>query len=149
MINYNKHIWKGSILYSLFLVCITSFSFASTKVENSIDSTKMLVRIAEIEIYPEHIEAYNSILVEEAKLSMELEPGVICIFPMAELGKPTLVRIIEIYANQKAYEAHLKTPHFLKYKIETAKMVKSLKLPDMQALDEKTMNLIFQKMIPN
>ena len=36
--------------------------------------------------------------------------------------------VIEGYADQAAYEAHLATPHFLKYKAETAGMVKSLRL---------------------
>lgn len=41
---------------------------------------------------------------------------------------PAQIRILEIYADQAAYEAHLKTPHFLKYKNGTAGMVRSLKL---------------------
>jgi 4-carboxymuconolactone decarboxylase len=36
--------------------------------------------------------------------------------------------ILEIYANQEAYKAHLETPHFKKYKATTKEMVKSLEL---------------------
>jgi quinol monooxygenase YgiN len=36
--------------------------------------------------------------------------------------------IFEVYADQAAYEAHLKTPHFLKYKNGTKAMVRSLEL---------------------
>jgi len=43
-------------------------------------------------------------------------------------GQPTQVRIFETYAKQAAYEAHLQTAHFKKYKTETQGMVKSLKL---------------------
>jgi quinol monooxygenase YgiN len=35
---------------------------------------------------------------------------------------------MEIYADQAAYEAHLKSSHFLKYKTATATMVRSLTL---------------------
>ena len=42
--------------------------------------------------------------------------------------------ILEIYADQTAYEAHIKTPHFLKYKSVTQGMVKSLELVDAVAL---------------
>jgi quinol monooxygenase YgiN len=37
---------------------------------------------------------------------------------------------LEIYADKEAYQSHLQTAHFKKYKEGTAKMVKSLKLID-------------------
>ena len=77
---------------------------------------------------------------------MRLEAGVIAIFPMYQKGKPTEIRILEIYASRAAYESHIKSPHFQKYKTTTLKMVKSLKLVDMEALDPETMTTIFQKM---
>ena len=40
------------------------------------------------------------------------------------------IRILEVYANREANEAHLTTPHFLKYKEGTAEMVRSLRLLD-------------------
>lgn len=42
------------------------------------------------------------------------------------------IRILEVYAGREDYEAHLQTPHFLKYKAETAGMVRSLRLADME-----------------
>jgi quinol monooxygenase YgiN len=106
----------------------------------------MLVRISEIEIHADHLEEYKAILKEEAEASVRLEPGVISIFPMYQKENPTEVRILEIYASREAYEAHLKTPHFQKYKTTTLKMVKSLKLVDMDVMDAKTMTEIFKKM---
>lgn len=41
---------------------------------------------------------------------------------------PTQVRIFETYADSAAYQAHLRTAHFKKYKTETQNMVKSLRL---------------------
>lgn len=41
---------------------------------------------------------------------------------------PTQVTVFEVYANEEAYQAHLKTCHFLNYKSGTLKMVKSLEL---------------------
>ena len=41
---------------------------------------------------------------------------------------PAQIRIFEIYADAAAYEAHLQTPHFKKYKTGTQGMVKSLVL---------------------
>ena len=105
----------------------------------------LLVRIAEVEIDSRYLEEYMAILNEEAEASVRLEPGVISIFPMFQRENPTQVRILEIYTSREAYEAHLKTPHFQKYKKTTLEMVKSLKLVDMQAADAQTMAEIFKK----
>jgi quinol monooxygenase YgiN len=106
----------------------------------------MIVRISEIEIHPNRLAEYNAILKAEAEASVRLEPGVIAIFPMSQKEKPTELRILEIYATREAYEGHLKTPHFQKYKTTTLEMVKSLKLVDMDAVDAQTMATIFKKM---
>ena len=105
----------------------------------------MMVRISEIEVDSNSLEQYKAILKEEARASVELEKGVLSIFPMYKKESPTQVRILEIYATREAYESHLKTPHFQKYKTTTLHMVKSLKLIDMEALDPETMPQIFRK----
>jgi len=106
----------------------------------------MMVRISEIAVHAQHLDAYKAILKEEAEASVRLEPGVIAIFPMTRRDSDTEFRILEMYADRQAYEAHLKTPHFLKYKSTTLHMVKSLKLVDMQAIDAQTMGKMFRKM---
>ena len=106
----------------------------------------MLVRISEIEVEPNHLDEYKSILKEEAAASVKLEPGVISIFPMYEKEGRTQFRILEIYAGREAYESHLITPHFQRYKATTLNMVKSLRLVDMEVLDTATMARIFSKM---
>jgi len=106
----------------------------------------MMIRISEIEIDSNYLEEYKAILKEEASASMQIEPGVISIYPMYQKEHSTQVRILEIYADREAYESHLKTPHFQKYKTTTLKMVKSLKLVDMGAMDPETMPEIFRKL---
>ena len=108
-------------------------------------ASTMIVRIAEIEVYPQYLEEYLEFANEVDHLSVEREPGVICLFPMQSAEDPTQIRILEIYASDTAYQAHLKTEHFQKYKQGTLHMVKSLKLPTMQPLDPETMHLIFKK----
>ena len=105
----------------------------------------MIVRLAEIEVYPEHLQEYLKFANEVDRLSVELEPGVVCLFPMQSAEDFTQIRILEIYASEEAYQSHIKTEHFLKYKQGTLHMVKSLKLPTMQPLDPETMKLIFNK----
>ena len=108
--------------------------------------TNMMIRIAEIEIDSNYLLEYKAILKEESSASVKLEPGVISIYPMYQKDHPTQVRILEIYASREAYESHLKTPHFQKYKTTTIKMVKSLKLIDMEAIDAESMPSLFLKL---
>jgi quinol monooxygenase YgiN len=53
---------------------------------------------------------------------------------MAEKENPTHITLVEIYADEAAYQAHLQAPHFLKYKTATKEMVKSLELVPMVPL---------------
>jgi quinol monooxygenase YgiN len=135
---------RCAAIFALVLVCTLALLSASRKA--NAQEPQMLVRISEIEIFPQHLEAYQHILNEEAETSVRLEQGVLCIFPIAQKDDPTQIRILEIYASRDAYELHIKSPHFQKYKTSTVAMVKSLQLVDMQAVDAKAMPLIFKKM---
>ena len=121
--------------------------FGLSKARPAADASdgKMIVRIAEIEVYPDYLEEYLSFANEVDRLSVEREPGVICLFPMQSAEDSTQIRILEIYASESAYQQHLKTDHFQKYKQGTMHMVKSLRLPSMSPLDPETMKLIFNK----
>ena len=113
---------------------------------NEFNADNMIIRISEIEIHSEHLAEYLTILKEESEASVRLEPGVISIYPVYQKENPTEIRILEIYKDKEAYESHLQTSHFMHYKTTTLKMVKSLKLVDMEALDESTMPRIFKKL---
>jgi quinol monooxygenase YgiN len=126
--------------------CLIITLILLTSCNSFAQKSRLMIRISEIEIDSNYVEEYNSILKEESRESMKLEPGVISIYPMYQKENPTQVRILEIYADRNAYESHLKTPHFQKYKTTTLKMVKSLKLIDMEAIDEQSMPEIFRKL---
>jgi 4-carboxymuconolactone decarboxylase len=91
-------------------------------------------RIANIVVDAQHLESYRAALKEEIEASIKLEPGVLTLYAVSAKEDPTRFAILEIYADQAAYEAHIKTPHFLKYKSVTQGMVKSLELVDAVAL---------------
>src|SRR5436190_14474488 len=128
------------------LVALAFIMLPITHSEALAQQNEVMVRISEIQIDPNYLAEYTAILKEEAEASVRLEPGVLSIFPMYEEEHPTEIRILEIYASREAYESHLKTPHFERYKTTTLKMVKSLKLVDMAAIDPATMARIFGKM---
>jgi len=87
-----------------------------------------MVRLAKLEIDEAQLDAYKAALKEEIEASVALEPGVLTLYAVAEKARPTHFTILEIYADRAAYEKHIKTPHFLKYKLGTEKMVKALEL---------------------
>ena len=138
--NFKTTAPKARISFLVLVVMMVSCHKASAQ------QKELMVRISEIEIEPAYLEEYKAILEEEAAASVKLEPGVIAIFPMYQKENPAQVRILEMYASKVAYEQHLKTPHFQKYKTTTLKMVKSLMLVDMQAIDLATMPLVFRNL---
>lgn len=140
-----KWILKIGMLFSIILTgmfCSDTKKYAATEFELA----NMKIRIAELTIDTNYLEEYLTILKKEAEASVRLEKGVLCIFPMYQQENPTEIRLLEIYANEAAYQSHLKTPHFLHYKTTTQKMVQSLKLIDMAAIDKETMRGIFSKL---
>lgn len=90
--------------------------------------SKPMVRLANLEIEPQHLDAYKAALKEEIADSIRIEPGVLALRAVEEKDNPTKITIMEIYADADAYKAHILTPHFQKYKVGTQHMVKSLKL---------------------
>ena len=114
--------------------------------EMPVIQSDMMVRIAAIEIVPEYLEQYKAILKDQSSVSLKIEPGVISIFPMYQQDDPTILKLVEIYANKEAYDLHIKSEHFQKYKTTTLKMVKSLELIEMGAISPEAMPLIFEKL---
>lgn len=137
---------KFRLLFVLIALSAGCMAQKTNKAKNDTSSGEMMLRLAEIEIYPVYVDEYIAILKEESEASVELEPGVICIYPMYQKEQPTQIRLLEIYASKEAYESHLQTPHFKYYKEATLKMVKDLKLIDMEAIDAETMPEIFRKL---
>jgi len=95
---------------------------------DSVQPRNPMVRLAKLVVDSTHLENYNDLLKEEIEASVRLEPGVLTLYAVAEKKDSTHITILEIYADTVAYQAHLLTPHFIKYKNETKDMVKSLEL---------------------
>jgi len=87
-----------------------------------------LVRIAELRIAPEHLEAYTRAVRKEIEISVRIEPGVLAIYSVAEKADPTSLRFFEIYADEAAYQSHLASPHFREYFETTKHMITARKL---------------------
>lgn len=137
---------EGSIIMKRllsFLIIICPF-LCMAQAQSDPDST-MIVRISEIEVYPEYLTEYLEFAHNVGATSVKEEPGVICIYPMQQLRDDCQIRILEIYASQEAYQRHIQTPHFQTYKQGTLHMVKSLDLVDMHQMAPECLPLIFNK----
>ena len=89
---------------------------------------QQIVRIAQLEIDPDQLLAYLGFLKDEIEASIRHEPGVIMLHATARKHAPHLIQLLEVYASPAAYQAHIASPHFLKYKIATVAMVRALEL---------------------
>lgn len=117
---------KRAINFILPLVVIAAFMAAQRG--HSQVANQPIVRIAELEIEPNQLTLYKAALKEEIETSIRVEPGVLALYAVSVKDHPNQIRLFESYGSQEAYESHLHTAHFLKYKSSTKAMVKSLKL---------------------
>ena len=98
-------------------------------------SANGIVRLSKIEVYPQFLYEYMKYAVEVGEISLRTEPGVLTMYAVSEKENPCMVTILEIYANREAYEKHIASEHFQKYKQGTLHMVKSLVLSDQMSLN--------------
>ncbi|MCD8080632.1 MAG: antibiotic biosynthesis monooxygenase [Bacteroides sp.] len=73
-------------------------------------------------------------LKEEIEASMQVEPGVLVLYAVADKENPHHITILEMYAGEAAYQSHIQTPHFITYKQGTLDMVQELELVDVDPL---------------
>ena len=93
------------------------------------DSNRMF-RIAKIKVDPVQLEKYTLALREQMNAAIQNEPGVLSYYAVADKKDPSSITIFETYADTAAYNAHILTPHFRKYKEIVKEMVTSLELVD-------------------
>ena len=94
-----------------------------------------IVRLSKIEVYPQYLDEYIKYAVKVGDVSLRTEPGVLTMYALQDKENPCLVTILEIYSSKDAYERHIASAHFQKYKQGTLHMVKSLVLSDQTPLN--------------
>lgn len=111
------------------IILIAALTFGPLRAATT-ETMKEVVRIAELDIDPARLDVYTTALKEEISTSVAVEPGVLALYAVAVKDHPNQIRIFERYANQAAYEEHIQSPHFKKYKNATQHMVRSLNLTE-------------------
>lgn len=94
-----------------------------------------IVRLSKIEVYPQYLDEYMKYATEVGEVSLRTEPGVLTMYAVGEKENPCKITILETYASREAYETHIASKHFQKYKQGTLHMVKSLQLCDQTPLN--------------
>lgn len=100
--------------------------FCGAKIVNAATNTinnEASIRMAYLEINPVQLEDFTVAVKEEMKASLEIEPGVLAIYAIADKTEPNKITFVEIYENERAYQLHRDTPHFQKYFNTTKDMI--------------------------
>ena len=116
---------KRILLTTVFLSIFNFLSLTATAQVN----TKMH-RIAKIKVDANQLERYQVALYEQMNAAIQLEPGVLSYTVVADKKDASSITIFEVYASLEAYQSHIATPHFKKYKETVKDMVLSLELID-------------------
>lgn len=88
------------------------------------------VRLADLQIDPGRLEAFKAAAAQHAEAVLRDEPGALALHAMAEKGNPAHIRVVELYKDEAAYDAHLRTPHFQRFRAATEAMTTSRALFD-------------------
>jgi quinol monooxygenase YgiN len=114
----------------LFLIIVSFFCF-----ETIAQAKDNMYRIAKIKVDRNQLELYKSALREQMNTAIKVEPGVLSYTVVADKNDASLITIMEVYANLDAYQSHILTTHFKKYKETVKNMVLSLELIDTEFIE--------------
>ena len=123
---------KRTIILVCCLLTLTVSNIVSAQQKHQV------VRLAKIQVDPAQLESYKAALKESIEASVRLDPGVLTYYAVADKANPSHITILEIYADSAAYQSHIETAHFKKYKNTVKDMVKSLELVDVDLIDAAT-----------
>jgi quinol monooxygenase YgiN len=135
-ISIQTHTQMHFSAFKYLLLLFVTFTLSLSVSKKAMAQQKhQIVRLAKIQVDRAQLDQYNSALKEQMTTAIRLEPGVLTYYAVADKKDPSHITILEIYADTDAYQAHIQTPHFKKYKEAVKNMVKSLELEDVTLID--------------
>ncbi|HTD98715.1 MAG TPA: putative quinol monooxygenase [Mucilaginibacter sp.] len=124
-----KQIGSGG-KYLVFLAVIFIFSFGKVMAQEK----NHMYRVARIQVDPAQLAQYNIALKEQMTTAIRVEPGVLSYYAVADKKDPSHITIFEVYADLAAYQAHIQSAHFKKYKETVQHMVTALEVVDVDVI---------------
>ena len=79
----------------------------------------MYVIIAPIQVQEGHKEAFLEAVVEDARSSVNHEPGCLRFDVIQDANDPNRIWLYEVYKDEAAFQAHLQAPHLIKFRETT------------------------------
>lgn len=84
-----------------------------------------IVKMLLLEIKPQDLAAFTAALTAEMTAAVDSEAGVMGMFATAEKERPNVLHLLELYADEAANEAYLKSARFQRFAEHTAAMVQN------------------------
>ena len=101
---------------NMFVAIIATLILCSFNISPTYAAEKQpVVRMAHIVVKPGMRDAFIAAVTEGMRTSVQVEPGVLALYCVADKEHPDKLIFFEIYASEKAYQSHRATPHFKKY----------------------------------
>ena len=114
-------------VFKALIIVAANFLFISA---SNAQTKGPYVRIAKIVVDSAQLEAYKTELKTGIETAVLKEPGVLTMYAVFDNKFPNHITILETYASLEAYQSHIQTAHFKRYKSSTLTMVTSLELID-------------------
>jgi len=76
----------------------------------------MYVIIVPIQIKDGHKQEFVEAMLDDAKGSLNNEPGCLRFDVVQDAGDPNRIWLYEVYVDEAAFQAHLQAPHFIKWR---------------------------------
>jgi len=128
---YKMQIRQIGLLKFIVILFMLTLLFS----KNAMSQKKnQMIRLAKIEVDPLQLDKYNNALKAQMTAAIRLELGVLTYYAVSDKNNPSHVTILEIYADTAAYQKHITTAYFKKYKETVKDMVKSLALVDVDLI---------------
>jgi quinol monooxygenase YgiN len=83
------------------------------------------VRIAQLDVDPQRLAEFKTVLEQSVSTSVRVEPGVYTLYAVALKAHPHRFLVFEMYKDAETYAAHRETPHFRMFFEATQTMVTS------------------------
>ena len=98
------------------------------------EKNKLYSRLIKMQIDPGGITRFKELADSVMLSGIKRESGVLVMYAVLEKNDPTRITILEVYQDLHAYNKHINTRYFLKYKEASLKVVKSLSIFDVDPI---------------
>ena len=91
--------------------------------QSKLSGTADKARMALLVIDPAQLDAYKKVLAKEMQSAVASEEGVLALLATTETARPNVFHLLELYADDNAYRAHIDGPYFQEYNKAVQTMV--------------------------